>query len=326
MIPPMFESVASFGALCRSARRAARGKSLTLEAASFLFDLEPECLRLQRELLAGEYRPGPYRTFRIRDPKPRTISAAPFRDRVVHHALCAALEPAFEAVADADSYACRVGKGTTAALARAREFTRLAPCFLKLDVEHCFETIAHEVLKHQLRDLTTDDRLLGLADLFIDTGAPGSPPGRGLPIGNLTSQHFANFHLTALDHVVRELSGIVGYVRYMDDLLLFGERPALRIARTALQVAVPLRLRLTLKHRVTQLAPVATGVPFLGFRLFPGTARLDGVRARRFSARIRALASRTPEDRAAAAASLCAWAALGDTLAFRRSFFNDRGA
>ena len=124
----LFEQVADFHALRTAAVRAARGKRRQPEAAAFLADLEPEVLRLQRELLAGAWRPGPYRTFAITDPKPRTISAAPFRDRVVHHALCAALEPVFERYAVFDSYACRPGKGTLAALRRAQAHARRPSC------------------------------------------------------------------------------------------------------------------------------------------------------------------------------------------------------
>jgi len=321
MRTPTFADVADFLALTRAARRAARGKALTAEAAGFLFDLEIECLQLERELRSGLYRPGPYRTFRIRDPKPRTISAAPFRDRVVHHALCAALEPAFEARSDPDSFACRTVKGTVAALRRVEALTREAPYCLCLDIEHCFESIDHGVLGAQLREVAHDEALLALAGRFIAAGAPGSPPGRGLPIGNLTSQHFANFHLTVLDRAVRALPGVRGYVRYMDDLRVFGERGELRAVRAALEAFVPGTLGLTLKARATRLLPVACGVPFLGFVVYRGTTRLDGARVRRFRAGLRRAALEPVARRAAIAQSLCAWVALADTAGLRASLF-----
>jgi len=120
----LFAQVVAFDALCAAARRAARGLWRNRSVAAFLLDLEPEVLALQRELVGGTYRPRPPYTFPIADPKPRTISAAAFCDRVVHHALCAALEPALERFATADSYACRRGKGNHAAVRRVQALSR----------------------------------------------------------------------------------------------------------------------------------------------------------------------------------------------------------
>ena len=150
-------------------------------------NLETEALKLQRELLDDSYCPREYRIFAIIDPKPRMISAAAFRDRVVHHALCAALEPTLERYAIFDSYACRPKKGGYAATKRAQGFARRLSYFLKLDVYKFFETADHDVLKRLLRRLVKDKRALALCDRFIDAGAPRSAAGKGLPIGNLTS-------------------------------------------------------------------------------------------------------------------------------------------
>ncbi len=319
----LFEQIAAFEPLRRAARRAARGKPLSRQAAAFLLDLEPEVFQLERELLSGDYRPRGYRTFSVRDPKPRTISAAPFRDRVVHHALCAALEPVFERYAIDDSYACRKGKGQAAALDRAQAFSRRFPWFLKLDVLHFFERIDHDVLRRQLGRLIKDRRALDLCDRFLEVGAPGSRPGTGLPIGNLTSQHFANLYLGPLDHVIKERLRVPGYLRYMDDLLLFGpDRDAMRTWRDDVSAALA-ALDLELREDATRLGPVHAGVPFLGLRIWPRLRRLDGARARRFRRKTRLL-ERGPldeADRAAAAQSRVAWAALADTTRFRRSFF-----
>ena len=143
MSPPTFERIAAFGPLRRAALRAARGHRTSPEVANFLADLEREVLALERELLAGTWTPRPLTTFHIREPKPRTISAAAFRDRVVHHAVCAELDPVFEARGDKDSYACRPGKGSHAAVLRAQAHARQHPWFVKLDVRHFFETILH---------------------------------------------------------------------------------------------------------------------------------------------------------------------------------------
>ena len=127
----LFERVAEFRALCEAARRALSGKRPSREAMAFRFDLEAQCLALLRELEEGTYRPRPYRTFMVTDPKPRTISAAAFRDRVVHHAVCGVMEPRFERAAITHSYACRRGKGTHRAILHARELARRHRHFLK---------------------------------------------------------------------------------------------------------------------------------------------------------------------------------------------------
>jgi retron-type reverse transcriptase len=115
--------------------------------AAFNLNLEWELLKLQRELSSGSYRPGPYRTFMVSDPKPRHISAAPFRDRVVHHALTRVVEPIFEKRFSKDSFACRKGFGTHRALERAKEGARRYPYVLKCDVRKCFASIDHRILK-----------------------------------------------------------------------------------------------------------------------------------------------------------------------------------
>ena len=326
----LFERVVGFEELCAAARRAALG-TRSRASLRFLFELEPEVLRLQRELEAGSYRPGGYRSFVIRDPKPRRISVAPFRDRVVHHALCAALEPVFERYAMEDSYACRVGKGTQAAVKRVQELARRGGWFAKLDVRHYFETVDHAVLGGALRTRVKDRRVLELADLFIVAGAPGSEPGKGLPIGNLTSQHFANFYLGALDRYVVEELRPRGWSRYMDDILLvFEDRQDVLQARDAASAFLRERLLLEVKSEVTVVDRVGAGVPFLGMRIWPGLIRLDGRRARRFRRRMRSLdlalreGEASEEEVAASAQSMVAWASQADTACFRRSFFSKR--
>lgn len=245
--------------------------------------MEPELFQLERELNDATYQPRPYRTFSITKPKHRTISAAAFRDRVVHHALCRSLKPNLEASANEHSYACRVGKGSHAAVAYVQRMTRQAQYFLKLDVEHFFETMDHDVLKLALNKLFDDEKLLRLTNQFVDHGAPGSPEGKGQPIGNLTSQHFANFYLTPADHRILGLSGIQGYCRYMDDMILFANEK-----ETAWEWTRVLKpyfddvLKLQLKKAVTLVAPIREGIPFLGFRIWPHLIRMDGQRVRRF--------------------------------------------
>ncbi len=193
--------------------------------------------------------------------------------------------------------------------------------FVKLDVEHFFETADHAVLRRLLRRKLKDRRLLALCDRFVDAGCPGSGPGKGMPIGNLTSQHFANFYLAPLDHFVRRTLGVGAYVRYMDDMLCFGpDKAAVRGFRDAIEAFASETLSLRLRRDAERLGPVRIGVPFLGFRVWPGLVRLDAARVRRMRRRFRALARVADEDeRARRVESVVGWAAQGDTARLRAS-------
>ena len=215
--------VCTFGALIRSAHEAAKGKKDKPRIAHFLENLENEIIDLERELLANTYKPRSYRTFTVHDPKDRRICAADFRDRVAHHAVCRVLEPIFERAFIYDTYACRKDKGTHKAIRRAQHFCRRHEFFLKLDIRKFFDSVDHGVMKSQLRRKVKDPDLLWLLVMFVDHPVPWTPPGKGLPIGNLTSQYFANFHLSGLDHFIKERLRIRGYVRYMDDLVLLAD-------------------------------------------------------------------------------------------------------
>ena len=284
----LWDKVVDFSALCLAAKRAAKRKRRCDEACGFIFNLESEVITLQQELINGTYQPAPYRTFHVTDPKERTISAAAFRDRVVHHAICAVLEPVLERYAIKDSYACRKGKGSHAALHQARKLMHSSAYYLKLDIRKYFETIDIPILKILLRRKLKDQRLLNLVDLFLDHGAPGSIQGKGLPIGNLTSQHFANFYLGYLDHFIKQELCVEGYVRYMDDMILFGlDKSVLHQWHEQVRVFLAERLHLLLKDECTLVAPVHEGLPFLGFRVYSGVIRLDRGSCRRFQRKLK---------------------------------------
>ncbi|MEM7201644.1 MAG: reverse transcriptase/maturase family protein [Planctomycetota bacterium] len=212
----LWPHVASFAALTAAARRAARGQRRSRGAATLLDALEPECLRLERELQADGWRPGPTHRFVIHDPKPREITVAPFADRVVHHALIAPLEPVFERRMIADSYACRRGKGTHAAVRRAQALLRRHRYSLRLDVASFFASLAHDVVLESLARLVKDRRVLQLTARIV-AGPTLGDPAVGLPIGSLTSQWLANIVLDRVDHlIVESAERVPGYVRYMD--------------------------------------------------------------------------------------------------------------
>ena len=233
----LWQGMIAFKSLLLAAHAAARGKRFKPCVARFVFDLERQLLRLQEELASKTYRPGPYRTFTIYEGKTRQISAAPFRDRVVHHALTGILEPIFERSFVFDSYACRKGKGTHAAVDRCQQFARRYRYVLKADVRKFFPSIDHQILKTLVARRIKDPDVLWLVGLIIDHSNPPGPPlmwfpgddlftpterRRGLPLGNQTSQFFANVYLDPLDHFVCDRLGS-SYVRYVDDFLVFAD-------------------------------------------------------------------------------------------------------
>lgn len=221
-------------------RKARRGKRYTATASAFERNLDTELTTLHNELLNESYIPGAYRSFSIHEPKRRKISAAPFRDRVVHHALCSVITPIYERKFIYDSYANRVGKGTHRALDRCTQFMRRYNYVLQCDVQQFFPAIDHAILKAILADTLRCEPTLRLCAKVIDSGVgvltdeydmhyfPGDDllaavRPRGLPIGNLTSQFWANVYLNDLDQFVKHSLGCKGYVRYVDDFLLFAD-------------------------------------------------------------------------------------------------------
>lgn len=321
----LWDQVTAFPALLAAARRAARGKCNARSVARFLERIEPEALALEREFQDATWKSGPVATFEIQDPKPRTITALPFRDQVVHHALIGVLEPVFERRMIADSYACRVGKGAHRALDRAQHFVRRFAWFLKLDVKSFFDSVEHEVMQETLARVVKDRRVLDLCATILAGPGGSSSRGSGLPIGALTSQWFANLLLDRLDHFVKEDLRVAGYVRYMDDFVLFDERRG-RLAEAHEEVRRFLagRLRLALKDRATILAPVSQGLPFLGWLVFRGLRRLRPQNRRRYRWRLRLragevqLGRRSPASYRQAVASVYELMRHGATRALRQ--------
>lgn len=326
----LFQQIAAFDNLLLAAEKTMRGQKKKAAAAHFYFHLETELLQLQEELTAGTWTPRPYRVFSVCEPKPRQICASELRDRVVHHAICNLLDPIFERRMIHDSYACRKNKGAHAAVARAQEFARGFKFYLQCDVRKYFASIEHAALKTLLRRILKDERLLELLNRIIDHPLPGSALGRGLPIGNLTSQYFANLYLGELDHFVKARLGVKGYVRYMDDWLIFSDdKPALHETLAAARNFLRETLKLELKEEALRIAPVSTGISFLGFRIFRGTIRLCGSKWSRFRRVVRALEAAylageiDEEELARSVASMIGHARHAGTLAARRRFFSE---
>jgi RNA-directed DNA polymerase len=303
----LFGSIACFSALRRAALKAVRGKRRKPGAAAFMAGLESECLRLERELLDATYRPGRYVTIEVKDPKPRMVSAAPFRDRVVHHALCAVVEPLFARGFIDHSYANRKAKGTHRAIAAYERYRDRHTHVLRCDIYRYFPAIDHAVLKRAFRRRIACAQTLWLLDRIVDASNPQEQvnlhfPGdtlftpferrRGLPIGNLTSQFFANLYLDPLDHFCTEVLG-APYVRYVDDFALFADDvEQLERWRAAIGRFLEGR-RLRLHPRKSFIAPTQAPATFLGFVLHQGGWRaLPEDNIARFRNRLRALKDR----------------------------------
>ena len=303
----LFQYIANFSALKAAAKRAVVGKRKKPGAAAFYANLERELLRLERELRDGTYRPGRYVEILVRDPKDRLVSAAPFRDRVVHHALCAVVCPIFEAGFIGNSFANRIGKGTHRAIAMFERYRDRHAHVLRCDIFRYFPSIDHAILKEEFRRRIACKQTLRLLDLIVDGSNKQEPvtlyfPGddlfapfarrRGLPIGNLSSQFFANLYLDRFDHFVTEVLR-APYVRYVDDFALFDDNPAmLTVWHDKIERYLE-RRRLRLHPKKTFIIPTDRPANFLGFALMSqGYRRLREDTVIRFRNRLRGLRDR----------------------------------
>lgn len=341
----LWDSFISFEHLERSWRAARRGKRRKPAVARFDMDAESQLFDLQAELNAGTYQHRPYHNFiHVEYGKRRLISAADFRDRVVHHALYGVLAPIWEARFHAHSYACRVGKGTHRAVDRCQQLSRRYPYVLQCDIQQFFPAMDHAILQATIRRHVADRRLLTVIDHVIASGdgvlrsaytphlfagddlfALGRP--RGLPIGNLTSQFWANVYLHPFDLWVSQTLGCRGYVRYCDDFLLFAaDKATLHQWREQIinQLA---EYRLTLHEQRAQVYPSRVGIPWLGWVVYPTHRLLKRRRGTAFARRYRRLVRQYHRQRITLdvlSQRVQGWVAHvqhGDTWGLRRALF-----
>jgi len=261
----LFEKVCNYENLYNAYLKARRGKNDVAEVLKFNYNLEDELLKLQQELKNQTYKTGEYRHFIIFEPKERKISALPFRDRIIHHAVCNIIEPVFEKKFIYDSYACRKTKGTHAGADRIQKFIRKVSdnyYVLKCDVSKYFPSVNHEILKQIIREKIADKKLLHLLDNIIDSAE------KGIPIGNLTSQLFANIYLNKLDEYIKYELRIKYYIRYMDDFILLHEsKQYLHEVKENIKVFFA-SMKLTLHPKKANIFPITLGIDFLGYRIF----------------------------------------------------------
>jgi len=252
--------------------KARKGKRYAADVLKFSARLEENLIDIQNQLIWKSYRPSPYRYFTVYEPKERLIAALPFRDRILHHALCNIIGPIFENSFIYDSYACQVGRGVLAGVNRTTEFLRRARrkwgrvyC-LKGDISKFFYSIDHEILKRIIGRRIFCQNTINLMNCIIDS----SESVQGIPIGNLTSQLWANIYLNKLDHFCKESLRIKLYLRYMDDfVILLPDKTFLQMILQEIKTFIQDNLRLMLNKK-TQIFPVGPRpIDFLGYRIWP---------------------------------------------------------
>jgi retron-type reverse transcriptase len=304
----LYPALCSWPNLLLAAKRARQRKRYRPDVLEFQFDMESILCGIQHQLLEHTYSPSDYRSFEITDPKRRMISAAPYRDRVVHHAICNLIEPVLDRQFIFDSYACRKGKGQQRALKRARYFSGKFRYCLKTDFRKYFPSIDHQILLEELERRFHDRQLLQLIETIVNKPYPRQEassffPGDdllsvaerrvGLPIGNQTSQLFGNLYLDRLDHQIKEQLRIPAYVRYMDDLALFSDsKQQLWEAFEYLTQRAAQKLRLRWHERKTYLTPCSAGFRFLGFHVSAQRLTPFPENVIRFRRRLRSLQKR----------------------------------
>ena len=299
----LFEQIYQFENLYSAYLKARKNKRYNCDVLEFTANLEENLIALQNQLIYQTYQTSRYHEFYVHDPKTRLVMALPFKDRVIHHALCNIIEPIFEARFISDSYACRVGKGTHAGADRVTEFLRSAQrhwpkvyC-LKGDIKQYFPSINHGILKRIIRKKITCPKTLWLLDEIIDSSAdPDALNPSGIPIGNLTSQLFANVYMNEFDHYIKEDLTARYYVRYMDDfIILNGDKKQLWAVLEEVQDFLESCLGLQLNGK-TGIFPIKQGVDFLGYRIWPTHRLLRKSSIRRMKRKLKAFKIKFQND------------------------------
>lgn len=314
-----FATITCLETLAAAHRRALSGKRDNKTATKSNYSFMSELLQLQKELHDGSYIPRPYRNRIITEPKLRHIEAPAFRDRIIHHAIHCVLSPFYERHFIRDSYACRPNKGTHRAVTRVQHFLRSEPNLYvcQLDISKYYGSINHQRLKELLAKRINDQRVLSLLGIIIDSTDSGheydelfpadshfhTKGRRGIPIGNLTSQLFANIYLHEADMFAKQHLHAKFYIRYMDDILLFHtDKEVLRKWQRQMTNFLYDALYLTVNPRKVRFYPARIGVSFVGYTIYPYTRKVRGSSVRRFRKRFHRnvrgyLAGTVPESR-----------------------------
>lgn len=297
----LWQQILSWPNLIEAWRRTAKGRTRQRDVIAFRANLEPNLIELQESLIHKTYRTGPYHRFFVFEPKRRQIASLPLKDRVVQHALVQVIEPIFEALFFDQSYACRVGKGAHRGADAVQQQLRQVKrehgevYALKADISKYFPSICHDAIKRIIRRRITCPDTLWLIDSILASAAdPDALIPRGIPIGNLTSQMFANIYLNELDHFVKHTLCEKSYTRYMDDFaIIHHDKAHLHQVRRDIEdyLWADLGLRTNAK---TQVFPVGDGgraLDFLGYRIWPTHRALRTDSIHRMKRKMRRMAS-----------------------------------
>ncbi len=300
----LFEELISFENILKASVKARKGKRYKASTAKFELELEKNIFKIIEVLKNKTYKPGPYFDFFIHDPKRRVISATSYFNRVTHHALINVLEPVIGKAFIHDTYACIQGKGTHKAVARYRAFQEKNKYVLKCDIKKYFLNIDHVILYSQVSKRIKCPDTLWLVKKIIHSRDGGGEveyfPGdtifsplernKGIPIGNLTSQFFANLYLNDFDHFVKEELRAKYYIRYCDDFVVFGNSKMIlnNIKSNIIQYLETLRLRL--HENKSRVYRTTDGVDFLGYRIFPDRTFVRKGNIKRYRKKLRKMA------------------------------------
>ncbi len=279
----LYQRIISFENLILAWRKARKGKTKKHYVIEFERELFYNLMALHYELFYGTYKPKPLKTFILRDPKTRKISKSDFRDRIVHHALVRIIEPIFENSFINDSCANRIGKGTLYAIQRfekfqrkvTKNFTSSGYC-LKADIKHYFQEVNYEILLKIISRKIKDEKVLWLINQIVKANfsnvereSNSCPSGKGMPLGNLTSQFFANLYLNELDYFVKHKLRAKYYIRYVDDfVILHNSKEQLEKWKSEIGRFLKEKLKLELHPQKSRIIPLSRGIDFVGFRNF----------------------------------------------------------
>lgn len=303
-----------------AAYKAFRGKGQSPEIIEFQQNFVENIMAIRSGILSESIEVGNYRHFIVYEPKKREICAAPLRQRILHHAIMNVCHEYFDRCLIYDCYASRPGKGTHKAILRVKQKANSFKYFVKLDIRKFFDSIDHAILKNLLHQLIKDNSLLLLLSRIIDSHGIGC----GLPIGNLTSQYFANFYLSPVDHYMKEVMKAPVYVRYMDDVIIMArDKAAVLTLMRSYSEFVDKNLNLMIKPPI--VGNISNGVPFLGYRIFRDRILMNGKGKRRFRKNLRVLGELfenseiSEREYSNRLISNLAYAAFADSFLFRKN-------
>jgi len=290
----LYPNLITFKNLYKAFYKAKKGNSTRFETLLYFFNLEKKLFQIQNELILKTYKTGKYRIFKIYEPKERIIKAIPFKDRIVQHALCNIIEPIFESRFIFNSFACRKKKGIHKGLERVRKlvqnyFKDKNGYALKCDIKKYFQSIDHNKLKKIIQRKIKDKQIINLINGIIDSDSSQFGKDKGIPIGNLTSQLFANIYLNELDQFVKHSLKIKHYFRYVDDFLIFSEsKQKLHIYKYKIREFLK-TLKLKIPYKKTNIYKINTGVDFLGYKIHLKFIRIRKSNIKRFIKRTKKL-------------------------------------